>query len=244
MFFYSEAPFRIDQWTLQYEQNFEIMPSDFSYTYSNNTTANQALVQHSTLSSPLLQAGDNCFKMQVNNSAAEANIEQANLIGIQQTKAISIRSWVRIDSLGADTETLIGIAAKKQYNINANGAFLGTGYTLRIETGWKGNNFTLGYGGNRSTVVSTSSPFNKWIRLRLDVIPDETAGDKIIGYYTEQEDENWQLIAETIISKDDYQYIPWDNNRYQGLYVRDGQSSGVWYNNYFDKLQVYTANVR
>lgn len=244
MFFYYEKeiyePFSITEWALQYEQNFETMPTDLIYYYVNNSGANEQIIDNSTLSYPLTQTGQKCFNLQVNNSAWEASVNQSNIIGIQDTKAISVRSWVRIAG-GGDTETLIGIAAKKTL---ASGGFLGSGYTLRIETGYKGNNFTLGYGGVRNLVIGTINPHDKWIRLRLDVIPDSVLGDKLIGYYTEQEDENWQQIGEIIIPKDSGQYLPWGNNSsYQGLYVRDGQSSGWWYNNYFDNLQVYTANI-
>jgi hypothetical protein len=244
MFFYSQPEFYVGTWNLIYQEDFESTPQDLIY-YSRTGPNSHGivgsagqLVDHSTLQNPLTQNGQKCWNIPVNNGHLEAAITTQQTFTQNDKKAISVRAWMRS---GYDPYSQQSLMSRMLFN-----EWVPKGYCLRVTPGkvYLGNFETP---ANSVQTAQDEYDIYTWKQMRLDVIPGTNNGieaDKLVAYVnTDESTEAWVKILETIIPSNVGSYVGWDPNKYNGVQLRDGSSAGNTYNTYFDKLQLFVADI-
>ena len=169
-----------------------------------------------------------------------------NVVNIPDTKAISVRAWVRHTAWGSQGYSFV--FAKNYftdwYNSHAN-----SGYHFGIRSG----DFILSGKGHGFFDTIDANPilgkdtYDEWVHVRLDVIPikhnNSVIMDHVKGYV--EVDGIWQLVKERYVEvTDTSHFVPWVNSTSTPSYVGFGQYT--WnYNqeSYWDKFEVYTETV-
>ena len=208
-----------------------------SVTYSGGADGVARL--HTALSSPLTGEGDYCREFRSNTTTvvfgADGQIrglwtvkptyDGGSLFEIDNTKAISVRAWVRAANNVTDM-IACGVGARIDLtDTNALQYAQGKGYFFHIgrynSQGGTANVLRFTYGKNESATVVTSDNFNvsplaagtvvadTWYKLKMDVIPLLSTQDTVRLYTGTGAtgSETWTLHHEQAILSSDPDYI-------------------------------------
>ena len=216
--------------------------------YRPSTHPSEGLaIFHTQLCNPLTTGGEYCreFRTDTGNSTDNGHFARCNVagtVGIPDTKAISVRCWVRSASYGNDHFAYISAKWTRSdwvfYHSN-------NGYHFGIR---RGDFYIYTNGTNREDIVDATpilghSTVDRWVHLRMDVIPIKHNGSVIMDNlkcYAEVDGE-WVLVKELYIESTDSNFVSWD---YGNQYVGFGHFN--WYNwqtSRFDKFEVFTETV-
>lgn len=236
MFFYREGDF----WKLRFRQTWEPEDVDLlatgDLTNINTTSTTTQVVNHSSLSNPLLTGGEKCLYINAFHNRGYTNrlfFSNPAVVGTSETTAVSLRVTARsIGNHGAWRLLLRGTNTSQE---NITGYWIGIGSSAYGES-------LISFAGN----VSINIPNHIWKRFRIDLVPQIQngvwAGDLIRGYIADaNEDEpNWQLIMETLqtsipSSHGTYKYHQLEWSDYSGA---DGSNRIFW----IDNFEIYTSN--
>ena len=217
----------------------------FNYSYRSGDSQGVAIF-HDSLSNPLTNeehgVGQYCRRFSYYNPnysgdpGFSLHTKNSNFINVPDTKAISVRAWLRVDQHGGRTG-YHGITVK-----STSTSWAPSGYFFRIQ-----NNNTAYLDG---TVVGRPSNVvfeHNWHHMRLDVIPIKHNGVVIMDHlkaYFENVDGEWQLVGEKYIESTDSNFISWSGNRYNGVRTWYDQSyEGGTHHFYVDKVEMYLETV-
>ena len=160
-----------------------------------------------------------------------------NMISVPDTKAISIRSWIRFAPSGTsyNTDAYYGIIAKATSTAYNTG-----GYFLYI----RDDGFCY---LNGTKILDRTFVRDTWYRLRLDVIPIKHNGVVIMDHLKcfIEVDGEWVMMQEIYIEATDTAFITWSGTRYNGIksyFTHSYYVSGVNYL-YLDKIEMYLETV-
>lgn len=221
---------------------------------------------HSSLSSPLTGEGSYCREFNLSSgtnarfmATVKTTYDGGSLVEIPDTKAISVRAWVRGSNIGASNNGVF-IGAKmdpvNSFAGSANdapyGYFLGIGDSNLSGTGdflklalyrrRTGDN-----SGNTSiNITPTAGLFvdNEWYKIRMDVVPIGPVEDRIDVYTGTGAtgSETWTLEhQQTAVNTDPY-YIPWAQSG-AGRVGFVGHCNGTTISHYIDRFQVFLTDV-
>jgi len=188
-------------------------------------------VVNSTLSGPLTLSGADCRKF--HNDSAQAAYSffkldptaHPTLTAIPDTKAISLRAWVRWDGTTAClyAENQICLRAKLGLSTNTSQGER-HGYSFGINGGcglnpapfyWQGGNKT---GANAIVNTGSTLAFGTWAQIRMDVIPTSPSVSDTIRCYINTGTEAspvWTLEYERIqLASETNVWIPWGDADY------------------------------
>jgi len=219
---------------------------------------------NSALSSPLTLNGNDArkFKSVTGNNgdkiAASYRLDATlypEFTAIPDTKAVSVRAWVRVEAEASSSDTmLVGIAVK------AGGVAptLPGGYLLVIG---RGAAFALNQATGLTMAFIDQTPIvreeynslyavaaDTWYQIRLDVIPTLNGAivdrDTIRAYINTGSEATpvWTLLREEIVQNVDAAWIPWgDATRTRVGFVFEGRRWGVertaWIDGFEAKLK-------
>lgn len=218
----------------------------FNYRHQNGDAQGIAIF-HDSLSNPLTNeehgVGTYCRRFGHNNANEYSNTsafslltKNTNFINVPDTKAISVRAWVRKDQPGGRGGSH-GIMVKA-----TSTSYYPGGYYFHINN--SNGCFLDGTGVTRPSNVVFE---HNWHHMRLDVIPIKHNGVVIMDHlkaYFENVDGEWQLVGEKYIESTDSNFISWNGNRYNGLvsYYNNHYEDGTnWF--YVDKVEMYLEDV-
>jgi hypothetical protein len=221
--------------------------NDWYFSYRNQSGDAQGIaIFHDSLSNPLTNeehgVGTYCRRfghVNINGysttSAFSLLTKNTNFVNVPDTKAISVRAWMRKDQPGGRGGNH-GIMVKATAVTNNPG-----GYYLYM------NSNNAGYlDGTHFSLPSGFAFEHNWHHLRLDVIPIKHNGVVIMDHlkgYLEVNGE-WTLMVEKYIESTDSNFVSWDGNRYNGLksyYNSHYETSTNWL--YVDKVEMYLEDV-
>lgn len=203
-------------------------------------------VFHTILENPLTTGGEYCRRFHTNSGNSYDNgffarSNQASVTNISDTKAISVRCWVRHTAWNNDNMAYI---SAKYNRTDWQNYHSGCGYHFGIKQG----DFYLYTNGHNTLHTVDADPIlghstiDRWVHLRMDVIPIKHNGAVImdnIKCYTEV-DEQWVLVKELYIESTDSNFVPWSGTRYVGF----GHFNwNHWQYSAFDKFEVFTETV-
>lgn len=222
--------------------------NDWYFSYRNQSGDAQGVaIFHDSLSNPLTNeehgVGTYCRRFghvglnaYSTTSAFSLLSKNANFVNVPDTKAISVRAWVRKDQPGGRAGNH-GIMVKATSVTNNPG-----GYYFQINS--SNGCFLDGTGVTRPSNVVFE---HNWHHMRLDVIPIKHNGVVIMDHlkaYFENVDGEWQLVGEKYIESTDSNFVSWSGNRYNGLksyYNSHYETSTNWL--YVDKVEMYLETV-
>jgi len=229
---------------------------------------------HSSLSNPIFYLGEHCRQFKpISSSNTTANLQfllnssglGAPLHGISNTKAISLRCWVRSATVAFSTShgSSHGICAKATVATGAGEAF--AGYRLRLGNIIGGASgvgrsslralrlsalTSAGAFGTFTTDVQCSGTYNPntWYMIRLDVIPiGGVVGDRLTAYTSPDGGGSWSQVGTLDVRDESTGYRPWgDTSNRFGVYGAQSSitSSGTYVNNgYIDGFHVRTYDL-
>lgn len=229
--------------------------NDWEMRSSYLTTPAEGLARfHSDFSDPLTgsEFGDYVRYFQTNRGGAGSGFMMRslnpNVENIPDTKAISVRSWVRHTNHGSAGGYAFVFA--KNYTTAWNNTDASSGYHFGIRYN---NKFVLsgrGHGFFDEVTADTilgKNPYNTWVHIRLDVIPikhnNSVIMDHVKGYV--EVDGVWQLVKEKFVEvTDTSHFVPWVNSTSTPSRVGFGQYTWNYnHETYWDKFEVYTETV-
>jgi len=165
------------------------------------------------------------------------NSELTSSAGYEYGYGYSIRCWARAGNTIASSNNAVYLTFKNQSNLSLsnNNANISpaitprlTGYTLFLTetklhlvcansssiSTFSGSLLPAQNSIGYEHIITTSSLFNRWIRLRMDVYPITGAYDRINVYTASQAQENnWQQVHTVDIPREKVgAYVPWANN--------------------------------
>ena len=218
--------------------------NDWNWRYNYQSGDAQGIaIFHNSLSNPLTNeehgVGTYCRRFSYYNHLTydpgfALYTKNSNFVNVPDTKAISIRAWLRMDQAGSRNGHH-GIVAK------ANDSWAPTAYYFRIQS----NN--LGYlDGTQFSLPSGVSYEHNWHHMRLDVIPIKHNGvvimDHLKGFI--EVDGEWQLMAEKYIESTDSNFISWTGTKLNGVRTwYDGYNDAGTNHLYVDKIEMYLEDV-
>lgn len=226
--------------------------NDWQINIVNSNVPTEGLaVFHNSLSNPLSgsEFGDYCryFRHDTGNSndcGFMARLKNPAALSIPDTKAISVRSWVRMNSWSNDNYAFI--FAKDYCGSCWNNSDSRSGYHFGIKNG----DFRISAKGHTLMSAIDANPIlgydtgNNWVHIRLDVIPIKHNGAVIIDHvkgFVEVEGV-WQLVTERYIEATDSEFVPWQSST--PSYVGFGAYSwNYWTQTWWDKFEVFTETV-
>ena len=203
-------------------------------------------VFHDTMANPLTVGGEYCRTFHTNSGNSTDNgffarSNQASVTNIPDTKAISVRCWVRHTAWSNDNMAYISAKYNRTDWLCYHS---GCGYHFGIKQG----DFYLYTNGQNTLHTVDADPIlghstlDRWVHLRMDVIPIKHNGVVImdnIKCYTEV-DEQWVLVKELYIESTDSNFVPWSGDRFVGF----GHFNwNHWQHSWFDKFEVFTETV-
>jgi len=200
--------------------------------------------QNSTLTNPITGAGTWCRGFFASGSLGSNryvamlpinNSELTSSTGYEYGYGYSLRCWARCGNTTAISQNGVVLSFKNQSNLSINSVqnFGGsvrsvTGYFLHLTEAkldlrcassssittyaesLSASNNAIGY----EKTIATSSLFNRWIRLRMDVYPVSGSYDRITVFTASQaQEDNWQQVHTVDIPREKVGgYVPWANN--------------------------------
>ena len=210
---------------------------------------------HSLLASPLTTEGTYCRSFVNSTSgivAAAARVKAASfagaLVGVPNTKSISVRAWLRAVDGGTVGVSCKASTAAPGLSTTGCATGFGPGYHLvRCQLGDNGLNglycACVGTAGNTSdTIIGTVG--SVWTKVRMDVIPiNGNEGDKIMIYTGTGAtgSETWTLLLTRTVLSGQAGYIAWNHatNKHTGFgYVSGGSAEFA----YIDRFQALLVN--
>lgn len=207
---------------------------------------------HADLSNPLTgsEFGDYCryFSTNSSNSTDSGFLMRSlnsNVVNIPDTKAISVRSWVRHNSSNNNQYAFV---FAKNYHTSWNHSDDKTGYSFGIRQG----DFRISFKGDASSEQVDANPIlgydtiDEWVHIRLDVIPIKHNGSVIMDHVKGfvEVDGVWTFVAERYVEATDSEFVPWVNSTSTPSYVGFGHFNWEgWQDSYWDKFEVYTETV-
>lgn len=228
---------------------------------------------HASLTNPLTGEGSYCreFVRDVgadqNRCTVDAAYDGGSLVEIPDTKAISVRAWVRLSS-SATNSLCSGVGAKMDLSETLTGSYNQApyGYMVHIGSfssgapsgGFNTINLTM-YNrktgasvGDRYVNLSTGASISNiptisadtWYKIRMDVVPVGPVEDRIDVYTGTGAtgSETWTLHhEETVLNSSNY-YIPWGEvgGGEVGFFGLSGLSSQ---SSFIDRFQVFLTDV-
>jgi hypothetical protein len=229
---------------------------------------------HTALSSPLTGEGNYCREFRSNTTTGvfgpegrirglwtvKSTFDGGSLFEIDNTKAISVRAWVRVANNVTEMNAC-GVGARIDLaDTSATPYVQGKGYFFHIGSynsqGGTTNVLRFTYGKNTAAAVVTSDNFNvsplavgtvvanTWYKLRMDVIPLLSTQDTVRLYTGTGAtgSETWTLHHEQVILSSDPDYIapgaPGEGRVGFCIGVRD-TTNPVW----IDRFQAFVTDV-
>jgi len=219
-----------------------------SISYANTPTEGLA-VFHSDFDNPLTVGGTYCRYFRTNSGGGTDNgfmarLKHPSALSIPDTKAISVRSWVRHTSHSNNQYAFI---FAKDYHNSWDNTSAASGYHFGIRLGdfyFSAKGHTIVEGFDADPILGHST-IDRWVHVRMDVIPIKHNGVVIMDHvkcYTEVNNE-WVLVVEKYIESTDSIFVPWqptttDSHVGFGHWVWD-----YWQQSYWDKFEVFTETV-
>ena len=232
---------------------------------------------HASLTNPLAGEGTYCREFTYdtgsdqNRYAVKAAYDGGSLVEIPDTKAVSVRAWVRLNTNNINSNCVgVGVKMDLSQSFGAPGLGLTSynqppyGYLLHIgniNTSNNGYDSINLYLYNRKVGASVGQKFVKmttdanvstiptisvdtWYKIRMDVVPVGPVEDRIDVYTGTGAtgSETWTLHHQETVVNSDAHYIPWGE-------VGGGEVGffGLCGNNtyaaYLDRFQVFLTNV-
>lgn len=194
---------------------------------------------HSSLSSPLTGEGLWCRSLKkdggTGNAGVKALCKGEEYRDIPNTKAVSIRAWMRMNAYyNSSSLRLIG---------RADDSDQWRGYWLEYTTISNLPKVRLiAQRGTNPTVLGTVDAATgfTWRKYRLDIVPLLDDNDILKAYAGEGPTggETWTLLMEATVSKNDTNHIP------VTVGTRYGYATSIIDNNYYiDRFQIFTEGV-
>jgi len=193
------------------------------------------------------------------------HMNDPTFIGVPSTKAISMRAWIRNESLGNDAQRYsadVGLSAKmwppnlSAYTTPPYSLYLGSCRDDGLHVAYNLYLKKAAYYGGATTLYPCTSPYgsfakDEWHHVRLDVVPlGGGVTDRVTAYVdtdrTGNGPENWVQAATYDVGQAEPQYLPWGSGSVSmGFFHHQGRYGplpiGVWSstNMYMDAYDVF-----
>jgi hypothetical protein len=207
-------------------------------------------VLNSGLANPLTVGSTYCrrFTAQSSSGSAEAilgisasaSYAGGALVNVPDSKAIRLQSYLRLESAPSSLANYGAWLAAKHSSPNPIFHNL---YALGIKVTVSGvPQLSLVQNGAAITSLG-AAVFAQWYGLRLDVFPIGTAADRLIAYKeTTPGSGTWTVLADVTIPSTSAGYVPWSQDRKNGLYFLGQPNSGSPTVAYADLTTVAVGN--
>lgn len=202
-------------------------------------------VFHESLSDPLIGEGLFCRKWDTQNNNTQssffARISNATITSqFNGSYAVSLRCAVRpTTASNGEAVTKAGLSAKG----TAISTVINSGsYYFKVQ-----NDTQFDLAGTIVDNPLGTTLYNKWTKMRLDVVPLKISGSVVADVLTayvgsgNTGSESWTLVKQTTIEAGSANFIAWDtSNRFFGFGFYGDPTNSCVQTAYFDRFQVYT----
>ena len=151
--------------------------------------------------------------------SASASYAGGALVNVPDSKAIRLQSYLRLESIAASLVNFGAWIAAKIPSSSLDDSSFNSLYALGIKSTVSGvPELSLVQNGGVATSLGAAA-LSQWYGLRLDVFPIGTAADRLIAYKeTTPGSGTWTVLADVTILSTSAGYVPWSQNRKNGLY--------------------------
>jgi hypothetical protein len=216
--------------------------NDWTFNQSGNSSVLEGVsVFHDSLSDPLTVGGTYCRQWTMQSGRTTRGFfissNNPNAQNIPDTKAVSIRAWMRMNASNQGRHGHISLRTRSDQNWNSTNS----GYFI-----YRSDNTFHMAGKQFSAPQGFSAGWNQWVHLRLDSIPIKHNGAVIMerqkGFV--EMNGSWVLVADEYLESTDTYFESWDGrSTYNGfggsMYLYDNE----WFYFLADKLEILTETV-
>lgn len=160
--------------------------------------------------------------------SAAATYAGGALVNVPNSKAIRLQGYLRLATAPSVFLATRGIwlAAKMPSNFFNTSGGITSNYAVAITSNAAGAaQLSLVLGGAAITFLE-AAVYSQWYGLRLDVFPIGTAADRLIAYKeTTPGSGTWTVLTDVTVLSTSAGYVPWSQNRKNGLVVVGRPSS-------------------
>lgn len=237
------------------QSDFDIYSGTVSFTGGPEGTS----ALHSLFSSPLTTEGTYCRAFTAASTAAgraaasfrvKSSFASGTLVGIPNTKALSIRAYLRLPFISGQGYNGVAITCKGligNSSVPTGNDFSTTkGYHLSLQcpNNSPANQLNLHYADGTGIVLISGLATDSWHKVRMDVIPiNGNEGDKIMIYTGTGAtgSETWTLISSQTVLATTSKYISWNDAsaKHTGFAINHGATNQQAY---IDRFQVLLVN--